>query len=144
MKLRAHELTDGHKTAIENWMQEVSPMVLPADWGTVEEYVNCRMYHGKGMKVFAEVEIQREHGSVVEQYSVDTVWLHVSVSRKSQVPSYADLEEVKRIFVGLDRKAIMVMPAASEHYNHHPYCLHLFAPLERDPLPDFRDKEGKL
>jgi hypothetical protein len=65
-------------------------------------------------------------------------WLHVSLSRKSRLPSYDDITLVKRLFVGKDRKAIMILPAENEHINIHPYCLHLWSPLEKDYLPDFR------
>jgi hypothetical protein len=32
----------------------------------------------------------------------------------------------------------------AEHYNFHPHCLHLWAPLDEDPLPDFRAPNGAL
>ena len=57
--------------------------------------------------------------------------------------SAKDLKEVKRVFVGEDKKAIMVFPPESEHVNIHPNCLHLYAPLGEDPLPDF-SKEGSI
>lgn len=65
-------------------------------------------------------------------------WLHVSYSRVDRVPSYGDGIEVKERFIGPARKAIAVLPPRPEHVNDHPYCLHLFSPLDRDPLPDFR------
>ncbi|KKM56455.1 hypothetical protein LCGC14_1551600 [marine sediment metagenome] len=73
----------------------------------------------------------------------DKYWLHVSCARLAKLPSYKDLKEVKRVFVGEDKKAIMVFPPESEHVNIHPNCLHLYAPLGDDPLPDF-SKEGSI
>jgi hypothetical protein len=46
------------------------------------------------------------------------------------------------MFVGSARKAVMVLPAEEEHVNIHPFCLHLYSPLDRDPLPDFRMNGG--
>jgi hypothetical protein len=65
-------------------------------------------------------------------------WIHVSFARPDKVPTWADASRVKRVFVGEERKAVQVMPCVSEHVNFHPHCLHLFACLDRDPLPDFR------
>lgn len=69
----------------------------------------------------------------------DEDWIHVSVSRKSRVPSYEDLCLVKQDFIGDDREAYQKFPKASEHVNTHPYCLHLWSPLDgRKVTPDFR------
>jgi hypothetical protein len=65
-------------------------------------------------------------------------WLHVSVSRKMQLPDYQDLCQVKKAFVGKRAKALMVFAPEDEHINDHPYCLHLFSRLDGDSLPDFR------
>jgi len=145
MKLNVKQLNEGQVQVIENWMAEIEPRVLPSEWKLEQEYANVRIYKRlRGVLVLVEVEIQREAGSVIENVTVDTIWLHVSVSHKNRMPTYEELSEIKLIFIGNERKAIQVFPAAAEHYNRHPNCLHLFAPLERDPLPDFRDAEGKL
>jgi hypothetical protein len=70
-------------------------------------------------------------------------WIHVSCSRPSRLPSWEDLREVKDTFIGRERKALQVIPPASEHINIHPHCLHLWACLDGDGLPDFR-KDGAL
>lgn len=69
-------------------------------------------------------------------------WVHVSVSIKTpdggnSLPSWAELAEVKRVFIGEQRKAIQVLPAAEEHFTFAD-VLHLWHCLGRDPLPDFR------
>lgn len=69
-------------------------------------------------------------------------WLHVSVSRPSRLPSWEDLREVKDTFIGRDRKAIQVLPPASEYVNIHPHVLHLWACVDDDGLPDFRKDGG--
>ncbi len=72
-------------------------------------------------------------------------WLHVSVARAKYIPSYEDLADVKRVFVGEDRQAIQVFPRCERHVNLHPFCLHLWTCLEPDGdgLPDF-GKEGTI
>lgn len=65
------------------------------------------------------------------------LWLHLSVSTAGRVPSWDEMRWCRDVFIG-DRKAISVLPVSAEYVNIHPNCLHLFAPLERDPLPDFR------
>lgn len=59
-----------------------------------------------------------------------------------RVPNYAELCECKRVFVGPDRPAYQVHPREAEHENLHAYCLHLWAPVGFDPLPDFRFDGG--
>jgi hypothetical protein len=109
------------------------PRVLPADWQEGDGYVNARWYRAHGLGVCFEIEV------------VDgSLWAHVSLSRAKQIPSYADLTEVKCVVLGPQRKAIMVLPAESEHFNLHPYCLHLYSPIDSDPLPDFRTLDGQL
>ena len=72
-------------------------------------------------------------------------WLHVSVSRAKYTPSYEDLADVKRVFIGDDHQALQVFPRRERHVNLHPFCLHLWACLEPegDGLPDF-GKEGTI
>ena len=75
-------------------------------------------------------------------------WLHVSVSHRYQMPTWEQLVEVKETFIGSERQALQVLPKMSEWVNVHPYCLHLWACVEGDGLPDFRQAEpmmgGKL
>lgn len=66
------------------------------------------------------------------------LWLHVSFSRSNRMPNYSDMAFVKQQFFGDDLKAIMVFPPKTEHINQHKYCLHLWANMEKDNLPDFR------
>jgi hypothetical protein len=65
-------------------------------------------------------------------------WMHVSVSRPNALPDWNDLRLVKDTFIGRDRKAIQILPPASEYVNDHKYVLHLWACLDGDGLPDFR------
>ena len=71
-------------------------------------------------------------------------WAHLSISRPMRIPSYRDLTEAKDLFLGPDAKAIMVLPPRREHVNIHPFCLHLYARLDGDSLPDFTEGSGSI
>ena len=77
------------------------------------------------------------------EYDDGKEWLHVSVSRKSRVPSYDDLTRIKRDFIGDDKKAVLVLPEKKNHVNIHDYCLHLFYSAE-NPLPEFSAGMGTI
>lgn len=66
------------------------------------------------------------------------VWLHVSCSFRNYIPGYDTMKSVKAVFIGPGRKAIQVFPADAEHVNLMDTCLHLWACIDEDPLPDFR------
>lgn len=68
----------------------------------------------------------------------DQLWYHVSFSLKDKIPSYEQTIFVRQALFGPDLKVIQVFPPLEEHYNLHPNCLHLWACLEGDCLPDFR------
>jgi hypothetical protein len=83
---------------------------------------------------------------VIQSLSVEgdgNMWLHTSFSRKSRMPSYDDMAMVKRLFIGDDKKAIMVFPEKKHYVNIHKYCLHFFTPVYHDPLPEF-SRDGTI
>lgn len=69
-------------------------------------------------------------------------WVHFSLGRwnkrmtKMRQPKYDDIRWLKDVFVGDDRKAIMVFPKAKFYVNLHE-VLHIFCCLDEDPLPEF-------
>jgi hypothetical protein len=72
------------------------------------------------------------------------IWMHVSVSRPTRLPSYTDLARVKALFIG-DRVSYSVWATAADHVNIHQNCLHLWAVLEgEEPLPDFTRGLGSI
>jgi len=71
-------------------------------------------------------------------------WKHVSVSRRSRIPSYEDLVLVKKQFIGEDKTAYQIFPKASHHVNIHPYCLHLWHCIDGDVTPDFTHGTGSI
>ena len=62
--------------------------------------------------------------------SVGDGWEHVSASRKSRVPSYDDLCRIKRLFWHDDDCVMQLFVPVADHVNYHPYCLHLWRPLD--------------
>lgn len=65
-------------------------------------------------------------------------WEHVSVHPKNQkrCPTWEEMCAVKDMFFEPEEVVVQLHPAHSEYVNNHPYCLHLWRPLEREiPLP---------
>ena len=56
--------------------------------------------------------------------------LHVSVSRRSNLPSWEDLKRCKTIFMGPDVDAYHVIPRATDYVNMNQNTMHLWAPWE--------------
>jgi hypothetical protein len=82
---------------------------------------------------------------ILEVECVDgKLWAHLSVSLVDRLPSWKELRWCKEYFLG-DRRAIQVLPPRAEYVNLHPFVLHLYAPLEHEPIPDFRgiDSAGR-
>lgn len=82
----------------------------------------------KGLLVIATIAVEED----------GCFWLHASFSRKDRIPDYKDILLVKEQFFGDDLKAIMIFPSKEEYVNIHQNCLHLWANLTKDYLPDFR------
>ena len=78
-----------------------------------------------------------------KEYDDGKEWLHVSVSRKSRLPTYEELTRIKRDFIGDDKKAVFVLPEKEKHVNIHNFCLHLFYSAA-NPLPDFTGGSGSI
>lgn len=123
IEIRLEEL----KSAV---IQKAHPLVR-----CIGDYANVQWYRFRlnGVRLQAGLEVEVHE---------DELWAHLSVSAQSpaRVPSWGEMRWAKEHFLG-DRKAISVMPQRAEYVNHHPNVLHLFAPLERDPLPDFRARD---
>lgn len=64
-------------------------------------------------------------------------WLHVSASFPDRMPSWDDLGMLKRILIGPDADAIIVLPKQRQYVNIHPNCLHLWHRLDGDSAPQF-------
>jgi hypothetical protein len=63
-------------------------------------------------------------------------WDHVSVSRIDRIPTWEEMEFVKRLFFEDNEIAMQLHVPASDHINIHPYCLHLWRPQNKEiPMP---------
>jgi len=109
---------------------------LPQGWHPLVEANDGAAFENKanGLRVIVSISLEQDQ----------ELWLHVSLSRKSRVPSYEDLTLIKHLFIGDERSAIMVLPEQAKHVNIHPNCLHLFSCLSTNPLPDFTRGTGSI
>jgi hypothetical protein len=63
-------------------------------------------------------------------------WDHVSVSRRNRCPNWTEMEHIKRLFFKEDETAMQLHVPPSDHVNCHPYCLHMWRPLNAEiPRP---------
>jgi hypothetical protein len=114
------------------------PLVLAAEWEVIAEEPEgvALLSTTKGLKVIYSVDREAD----------GQLWLHLSLSRQSRLPSWDDLRYVKDAFLGADRVAYQVLPRAAEYVNLHPFVLHLWSCVDcepgSDPLPDFRKDLG--
>lgn len=106
----------------------VAPQVLPHHWARADQHPFLRAYTSMN-GLLAILSAGFYDGQR---------WLHVSCSRRDRVPTYADLSEIKRVFIGRDRLALQLFVPDDEHVNIHPHALHLWSPLDHRPVPDFR------
>jgi hypothetical protein len=75
---------------------------------------------------------------VTQRRMNDQAWYHVSFSHNKYLPDYHHVTWMRDSFFLANEKVIQVFPPKDQHYNFHPNCLHLWACLEGDVLPDFR------
>jgi hypothetical protein len=57
-------------------------------------------------------------------------WEHVSVSLKNRTPTWNEMCVVKDIFWRYDETVIQYHPAEKDYKNIHPYCLHMWRPID--------------
>ena len=63
-------------------------------------------------------------------------WDHVSVSREDRIPTWDEMEKIKRMFFREDETAMQLHVPPSRHINCHPHVLHLWRPHDvAIPLP---------
>lgn len=66
----------------------------------------------------------------------DVPWEHVSVSLANRCPNWTEMSYVKDLFFDSEETVMQLHPPRSQWINDHPYCLHLWRPLnEKIPLP---------
>jgi len=63
-------------------------------------------------------------------------WDHVSISHKSRIPLWKEMEFIKRMFFHPDEVAFQLHVPPAKHINYHANCLHLWRPHDQPiPLP---------
>lgn len=63
-------------------------------------------------------------------------WEHVSVSpgsaQRKCCPTWDEMCAIKDMFFGEDERVMQFHPPKSEYINNHPYCLHLWRPVDTE------------
>lgn len=71
------------------------------------------------------------HGQIVHVVaSTDGGWEHVSVSRRDRCPTWDEMCWVKGLFWEPEDCVVQFHPSASQYVNLHPYCLHMWRPVD--------------
>lgn len=111
------------------WMQSYLPDPPPVGWHRVAEAGDGAAYdHRDGRRVILSGNREGDGRR----------WLHLSISRRSRVPSWEDLTGARDDLLPADRYAYQVLPPRDRWVSIHPYCLHLWVPLDGGPpLPEF-------
>lgn len=110
---------------------------LPFGWFVIEKRIDGEAYLNKTLGLFVIVSIAKEDDG--------NVWVHLSVSRKSRIPTYDDLKLVKKLFMGDACHAYQCFVPSKEHINIHEFVLHLWARQDGKPaLPDFSHGSGSI
>jgi len=69
---------------------------------------------------------RKRNGALAVIASCEGGWDHVSVSLKTQCPTWEDMQRVKDMFFEDDETVVQFYPKKSKYKNDHPYCLHLW------------------
>ena len=109
----------------------------------VEEYRICSGPYGtKAFEPFGLFIIPgpcgRELRAIVSSgdNELGIAWEHVSVSLPNRCPNWPEMCHVKSLFWDDEETVMQLHPPKSQWINNHPYCLHLWRPLEGEiPLP---------
>jgi hypothetical protein len=63
-------------------------------------------------------------------------WEHVSVSLSNRCPNWPEMSYVKKVFWDENETVMQLHVPEKEHINCHPYCLHLWKPIDQEiPRP---------
>lgn len=109
---------------IEEWNRAFTgrEKVLPAGWRAQASQCDGtrRVFaHRSGLHVMMSVD-----------EAPGERWLHVSCSYTDHLPSWADLQAVKTIFIGREAEAWQILAPESEWVNTQEFTLHLWHRLE--------------
>lgn len=110
-----------------------SGLPAPDYWSVTDRRPDGLMWQrtqGEAIKIIESIAIEKDGKR----------WLHVSVSKpsKAKMPTYEDIQVMRKLFVGEHRECYMVFPPAERYVNINP-VLHLWTCLdeEKGVLPQF-------
>lgn len=108
---------------------EIGTRLAGTSWVLIETGDDGQAWQHQGLGLRVMWSVAREDD--------DRPWLHVSVShRNGWPPNRNHMARVKEVFVGPDRYAYEVWPPADRYVNIGE-VLHLWAPVDHQPLPEF-------
>jgi hypothetical protein len=83
-------------------------------------------------------EVKLRHGQIAYVIASDGAgWEHVSVSRRDRCPTWDEMCQVKAMFWCEEDCVVQYHPPKSQYVNNHPFCLHLWRPIDHQlPAPD--------
>jgi hypothetical protein len=112
------------------------PRILTHGWHRLEVRVDGCAYQSNslGLRVILSADKELDGKE----------WIHLSVSRKSRIPSWDDLVFVRDVFIGRNKKCVQIIPDEASYVNDCVYCLHIWHCIDGDGLPDFTKGSGKL
>jgi len=103
-------------------------MKTPKGWNEIDKKLDGSGYWCPSRNQFIICSIAKEKDG--------KKWLHVSLSGKKRI-QYEDLKDIKDLFIGPDKYAIMIFPPKDKYVNIHPNCFHLFHCIDGHALPEF-------
>lgn len=76
---------------------------------------------------------------LTEDVAVNGRWRHVSFSRRSKLPTWADLKRVRYAYFDADATVVQLFPEKENYVSLHDYTLHLWQWLDGEfPFPEAR------
>ena len=111
------------------WIADHIPRVIPPNWRVVKINWDGVLWVSGSLGISVILSGNTEQDG--------KRWLHLSLARRSRLPSWEEVRLVKDLFLGKERLAVQVLPPASRYININPHCLHLWSCVDGDPVPDF-------
>lgn len=102
--------------------------IKTGQYGSDASYGNNGAFLVKSLKLSSPLQIIASDGMG---------WEHVSVSLPNRCPTWAEMCFIKNLFWDADDVVMQLHPAQSDYINNHPFCLHLWRPVDQTiPTPD--------
>lgn len=122
----------GRAAHAERWLEAIAPETLPPGAERIVSHAWTKWYR---VRLEQPLQVILE----VECWSGE-LWAHLAVTGRSNAPTLGELGWCKNVFLG-DRKAVQIFPRRTDAAAAAGRTLHLYSPLESDPLPSFPQRE---